>query len=73
VRATLPLIEPVTEGEKVTDIVHFALVASLPPQGLVPLPVAVKSADPVNETIFTLATLLLVTVTVRADAEVPTC
>jgi len=38
--ATAPLIDPVADGANVTDNVHFALAASAPPQGDVPLPTA---------------------------------
>jgi hypothetical protein len=35
-----PLIAPVAVGVKVTDNVHFAALASVPPQGALPLPTA---------------------------------
>jgi hypothetical protein len=68
---TLPLTDPRTEGAKETEIVHLAVAASLPPHGLPPLPAALKSEDAVNDTIFTLAAPLLVTVTVRGALVVP--
>jgi len=38
--AAAPLIDPVAVGVKVTERVHFADLASAPPQGVVPLPTA---------------------------------
>ncbi len=70
--ATEPLIDPVSVGVKVTDSVHFADLASAPPQGLVPLPTAEKLPEAVMELIVIVPVLLLVTVTTLAAAVAPT-
>jgi hypothetical protein len=68
---TEPLIAPVPDGVNVTDSVHLADLASAPPQGVVPLPTAVKSGLALIELIVTEAVLLLVTVTVFAALVAP--
>ena len=62
--ATLPLVDPVSLGVNVTDIVHFADAASGPPQGVAPLPTAKNVALPVMLLIVTELALLFVTVMV---------
>ena len=68
---TEPLIAPVPDGVNVTDSVHLADLARAPPQGVVPLPAALKSALAMIELIVTVPVLLLVTVTVFAALVAP--
>jgi hypothetical protein len=69
--ATLPLVDAVSLGVNVTDIVHFPDAASGPPQGVAPLPAAENVALPVTPLIVTVLALLFVTVMVLAALAMP--
>ncbi len=69
--ASDPLTEPVADGVKVTDKVHVADFASAPPQGVLPLPTAVKFPLPPMLLMVIVPVPLLVTVTVLAAAVAP--
>ena len=55
-----------------TEKVHLALAVRLPPQGLVPLGIAVNSAELVSPVTLTVVVPLFVTVTVCGALVVPT-
>jgi len=69
--ATAPLLEPVSDGVKVTLSVHLADAASAPPQGELPLPATEKFALALSELMVTELPLLLVTVMVLAALVAP--
>lgn len=69
--ASDPFADPVSDGEKVTDKVQEADFASAPPQGVLPLPTAVKFALALMVLIVIVPVPLLVTVIVFAAAVPP--
>jgi hypothetical protein len=69
--ASDPLTDPRSDGVKVTDKVQVADFASDPPQGVLPLPTAVKFALALMLLIVIVPVPLLVTVIVLAAAVAP--
>ena len=69
--ASDPFTDPVSDGVKVTDNVQVADLASAPPQGVLPLPTAVKFALALMLLIVIVPVPLLVTVIVLAAAVAP--